>query len=64
MDRVAERHEDWWCVFRHIQKRGEFTFAAEEGAPADPLYCLELLPRSGFGIGLEIAQTTPAGHVR
>ncbi len=20
MDRVTDRHEDWWCVFHHIQK--------------------------------------------
>ena len=64
MDRVTERHEDWWCVFRHIQKRGEIIFAGEKGVATDPFDCIELLYRPGFEVSLEITQPTPPGHVR
>ena len=40
MDRVTERHEDWWCVLRHIQKPGEIIFASEKSVPADPFDCI------------------------
>ena len=63
MDRVTERHEDWWCVFRHIQKRVEIIFAGEKSVPADPFDCMEFLYRPGFEVSLEIAQSAPLGHV-
>ena len=64
MDRVTERHKDWWCVLRHIQRPGEIFFASEKSVPADPFDCIELLYRPGLEINLEITQPTPPGHVR
>ena len=64
MDRVTERHKDWWCVLRHIQRPAEIFFASEKSVPADPFDCIELLYRPVFEINLEITQPTPPGHVR